>query len=178
MSNHNIGHLNNNWKAGHRRNEPVSEPLSEREQLLIRIEVLCDALKSGGIPEKFHETRQRFEKQLADAQKKLADLDKPLTRGDFDLDKIVSKDLDTSFNNFMGPIEPPDDYRIYNCKQADGTYPPLSKFFEDAVAKADAGKQEIDMEPLDLGTHFTVTGGEVAEFGSPEWFEGIEPIEF
>ena len=59
--------------------------------------------------------------------------EKPLTVGEFDLDKIVSKDIATSFKNFMGPLDPPDDYRIYNRKQADGTYPPLSKFFDGAT---------------------------------------------
>ena len=32
--------------------------------------------------------------------------------------------------------------------------------------------------PLDLGTNFTIEGREVAEFGSPQWYNGIAPIEF
>lgn len=37
----------------------------------------------------------------------------------------------------LGPQEPPDDYRIYNRRRPDGTFPPLSGFF--AVRQADAG---------------------------------------
>jgi hypothetical protein len=88
-------------------------------------------------------------REVRDAIKTMVETwEKPLSIGNFDLDAIVTKDLEKSFNDFMGPLEPPDDYRIYNRKQADGTYPPLSKFFDDAVAKADAGKQEADLEPL------------------------------
>lgn len=36
-----------------------------------------------------------------------------------------------------GPLEPPNDYRIFNRRRADGTFPPLSEFFEQAVRKAD-----------------------------------------
>ncbi len=108
--------------------------------------------------------------------------DAPLSVGTLDLDQLVTKDLETSHNSFMGPLEPPSDYRIFNQKQADGTYPPLSKFFDDAVAKADAGKAEIDAEPLglpeELGTHTHISGGEVIEFGSPQWFNNIKPLEF
>jgi len=35
-----------------------------------------------------------------------------------------------------------------------------------------------ELEALDLGTNFTISGGEVVEFGSPQWFNGIAPIEF
>jgi len=40
----------------------------------------------------------------------------------------------------IGPQEPPNDYRIFNCRRADGSFPPLSEFFETAVQKADAHK--------------------------------------
>ncbi len=33
----------------------------------------------------------------------------------------------------FGPQEPPDDPRIYNRRREDGTYPPLSSFFDAAV---------------------------------------------
>lgn len=64
------------------------------------------------------------------------------------MSKIRNGELTPKVARFMGPLEPPADYRIFNQKQADGTYPPLSKFFDDAVAKADAGKTEADQEPL------------------------------
>ncbi|SRR5258706_11019979 len=38
------------------------------------------------------------------------------------------------------------------------------------------GRQEIDLEWL--GTNFGIEGGEVIEFGSKQWYAGIEPIEF
>ena len=35
-----------------------------------------------------------------------------------------------------------------------------------------------EAQASDLGTHTIVSGGEVAEFGSPRWYNGIAPIEF
>ena len=38
----------------------------------------------------------------------------------------------------FGPQEPPADYRIYNRRRPDGTFPPLAGFFDEAVRQADA----------------------------------------
>lgn len=36
----------------------------------------------------------------------------------------------------FGPLEPPNDYRIFNRRRPDGSFPPLSEFFDKAVAQA------------------------------------------
>lgn len=42
----------------------------------------------------------------------------------------------------FGPQEPPQDYRIWNTRQPDGTFKPLSQFFDEAVRKADEAEQD------------------------------------
>lgn len=46
----------------------------------------------------------------------------------------------------FGPQEPPNDYRIWNRKQPDGTVRPIKDFFFEAIEKADRGKEEKMME--------------------------------
>lgn len=80
-------------------------------------------------------------------------------------------------NAVIGPQEPPSDYRIFNRRRPDGTFPPLSEFFDEAVRIADAGN-----EPSTIGESIAVVTGasELTPDGvsSPEWFDGQEEIPF
>lgn len=46
----------------------------------------------------------------------------------------------------FGPQEPPNDYRIWNRRQPDGTLRQIKDFFLEAVEKADKGKKEKMMK--------------------------------
>ncbi len=62
----------------------------------------------------------------------------------------------------FGPQEPPQDYRIFNRKQADGTYRPLSEFFDSAV------HVDTTASPLNRVTRVFPSAEELAD-------EGTEP---
>jgi rRNA maturation protein Nop10 len=71
----------------------------------------------------------------------------------------------------LGPQEPPDDPCIFNRKQADGTYPPLSKFFDDAVAKADAGL--LEDQPVSVQTAAVYGDLDLSNGSTPSWWNSI-----
>lgn len=60
----------------------------------------------------------------------------------------------------IGPQEPPADYRIYNRRRPDGTFPPLSEFFDEAVRRADA---VLVSEPSTVGESVAVATPDVGE---------------
>jgi hypothetical protein len=75
-------------------------------------------------------------------------------------------------NKMFGPIEPPNDPRIFNHRRPDGTFPPLSEFFDKAIpaenvdfgSKPDIG---VNVCPACLGT------GYIDGSGSCEMCDGV-----
>ena len=72
----------------------------------------------------------------------------------------LADDIEKVTNSALGVQEPPQDYRIFNRKRGDGTYPPVDDFFmkgieeddEDIASNSDRAmylKQDMDAQEDD-----------------------------